>query len=465
MDIVLEKKPVLLTASQVWNDCLNIIKSNVSPMTYNTWFVPIKPLELIESKIKIQLPNSYYYEWIDQRYNTLLHKSIKETLGEDGSIEYVIQEETNEPKLDRPINIRIKAPEIRIPVRVNADFKTGLNPKYSFENFIKGSGNELAHAAGLAVSNTPVGSSFNPLFIYGGVGLGKTHLLHAIGNRVVATHPEMRVHYVSTEEFTVKFLESIQNNTVNDFQNFYRNVDVLILDDIQFLIGKEKTQDHFFHTFNSLYNSGKQIILTSDKPPKDLRGLDERLISRFHMGLTADITPPDYETRLVILNKKADEIGLSIQPGILDYIASNITSNIRELEGCLLKLLANVSLTARDMDLPMAKRTVQEISTTRKSHISVDMITKIVCDAMKIDENKVRDKTRKAEIALARQMAMYLSKELTKNSLKNIGLYFGGRDHSTVIHACTTVKSLMESDNRFHDQINAIKLRIETAGV
>ncbi len=465
MDIVLENKLDTLTASQVWNKCLTIIKDNVSPMTFNTWFIPIKPLEIIENTIKIQLPNSYYYEWIDQRYNSLLHKTIKETLGETGAIEYVIQDEALDIKPERSISVHIKAPEIKIPTKIASDFNTGLNPKYSFDNFIKGSGNELAHAAGLAVGNTPQGSSFNPLFIYGGVGLGKTHLLHAIGNKVVSTHPSLRVHYVSTEEFTVKFLEAIQNNTVNEFQSFFRAVDVLILDDIQFLIGKEKTQDHFFHTFNSLYNGGKQIILTSDKPPKDLRGLDERLISRFHMGLTADITPPDYETRLVILNKKADEIGLSIQPGILDYIASNITSNIRELEGCLLKLLANVSLTSRDMDLPLAKKTVQEISTTRKTYISVDLITKMVCESLKIDENKVRDKTRKAEIALARQISMYLSKELTKNSLKNIGLYFGGRDHSTVIHACTTVRGLMESDNRFCEQVNSIKLRIETAGM
>lgn len=463
MNMALDYKMSTASASQVWDACLRIIRNDVTVSTFETWFVPIKPVELQENRIKIELPSRFFYEWIDQKHRLLLNRAIKQTLGDEGKLEYTFIDEQPEQRLEKPIDIRIRVPETKFQPKIS-DFVSNLNAKYTFSNFIKGSGNELAHAAGLAVGNTPIGSSFNPLFIYGGVGLGKTHLLHAIGNRALQTNPALKVLYTSTEEFTIKFIAAIENDTISDFQNYYRGVDVLILDDIQFLIGKEKTQDHFFHSFNSLYHAGKQIIVTSDKPPKDLRGLDERLISRFAMGLTADITPPDYETRLVILNKKADEIGLTVMPEIFDYIASSITSNIRELEGCLLRLLANVSLTSKEIDLALAKRTVHEISTTKKTTISVDLITKVVCEALKIDENKVRDKTRKSEITLARQLAMYLSKELTRNSLKNIGLYFGGRDHSTVIHACSLIARMIEVDGRFRDQVSKIKSQIETVG-
>jgi chromosomal replication initiator protein len=319
----------------------------------------------------------------------------------------------------------------------------------------------LARAAAGAISDNPGGTSFNPFFIYGGVGLGKTHLIQAIGNKILENFPQKRVIYLSSDIFTVEFVEAIQSNKVNEFSNFYRNMDVLILDDIQFLIGKEKTQDLFFQIFNILHQSRKQIILSSDKPPKDLKGLDDRLISRFQWGLTADIQPPDLETRTAILKKKAEDYGMNISHEILEYIATNIISNIRELEGCLIKLLANASLNSKEINLELAKKTVKEIATDRKINITIETITKTVCNYLKVDENKIRDKTRKKEVVLARQIAMYLSKELTKSSLKTIGLNFGGRDHSTVIHSCSAIEELKMTDTQLKDMIDNLRTQIE----
>ena len=319
----------------------------------------------------------------------------------------------------------------------------------------------MARAAAGAISDNPGGTSFNPLFVYGGVGLGKTHLIQAIGNKILQNMPEKRVIYLSADMFTVEFVEAIQSNTLNDFSNFYRKMDVLIIDDIQSLIGKEKTQDLFFQIFNTLHQSRKQIILSSDKPPKDLKGLDDRLISRFQWGLTADIQPPDLETRIAILKRKAEDYGMSISNEILEYIANNITSNIRELEGCLIKLLANASLNSKEINLDLTKNIVKEIATDIKVNITIEDITKCVCDYFKIDENKIRDKTRRKEVVTARQIAMYLSKELTRSSLKTIGLHFGGRDHSTVIHAYNSIESSIQTDLQLKDTLNSLRNSIE----
>jgi len=266
---------------------------------------------------------------------------------------------------------------------------------------------------------------------------------------------------LSSDIFTIQFVESIQSNKVNDFSNFYRKMDVLIIDDIQFLIGKEKTQDLFFHIFNTLHQSRKQIILSSDKPPKDLKGLDDRLISRFQWGLTTDIQPPDLETRIAILRRKASDYGMNISNDILEYIAANITSNIRELEGCLIKLLANASLSSKEINIELAKKTVKEVATDRKVNISIDVITKTVCGYLNIEENKLRDKTRKKEVVLARQLAMYLSKEMTKSSLKTIGLNFGGRDHSTVIHSCSSIEESILKDTSIKEMVDTLRNQIE----
>jgi chromosomal replication initiator protein len=450
-----------ISHSVVWKECLKQIKENVTLMTYNTWFLPIKPLELSNSTLKVQLPSNFFWEWIDEHYNTLINRTIKDILGNGAKLEYIIRDE---PELDfknKQEDVPVNKTAATAVVKTKPDFESYLNPRYTFDNFIKGEGNQLARAAAGAISDNPGGTSFNPLFVYGGVGLGKTHLIQAIGNKIFNNFPEKRIIYLSSDMFTVEFVEAIQSNKVNEFSSFYRSMDVLIIDDIQFLTGKEKTQDLFFHIFNTLHQSRKQIILSSDKPPKDLKGLDERLISRFQWGLTADIQPPDLETRIAILKRKSADYGMQISSDILEYIATNITSNIRELEGCLIKLLANASLNSKEISIELAKKTVKEIATDRKVNITIEHITKTVCGYLKIDENKLRDKTRKKEVVLARQLAMYLSKELTKSSLKSIGLNFGGRDHSTVIHACNTIEQNSLVDNSLKELVDSLRTQIE----
>jgi chromosomal replication initiator protein len=441
----------------VWKECLKVIKDNVTLMTYNTWFLPIKPLDLNGTILKVQLPSQFFWEWIDEHFNTLISKTIRQVLGPEAKLAYIINEEA-----DSPSHFSKPAPTNKVTEKTRQkNFESHLNIRYTFNNFIKGEGNQLARAAALAISDNPGGTSFNPLFIYGGVGLGKTHLIQAAGNKILELAPDKKVIYLPSDTFTVDFVEAIQSNKINEFSNFYRSMDVLIIDDIQFLIGKEKTQDLFFHIFNTLHQSGRQIILSSDKPPKELKGLDERLVSRFQWGLTADIQPPELETRIAILKRKVIDYGMNVSSEILEYIASNITNNIRELEGCLIKLLANASLNSVEIDFELAKKIVKEIATDRKVNVTVENITKIVCSYMNIAENKIRDKTRKKEIVLARQLAMYFSKELTKSSLKSIGLQFGGRDHSTVIHACNSIEDSLFSDPSMKDLVKAIRTQIE----
>jgi len=449
--------------TSVWKACLNIIKENVTLMTYNTWFLPIKPMELHESTLRVQLPSQFFWEWIDEHYNSLINKTIHEVIGPGAKLSYIISEDTEESEHTEGENfVRQGNVTLQQKPKPKQNFESYLNSRYTFDNFIKGEGNQLARAAAGAISDNPGGTSFNPFFVYGGVGLGKTHLIQAVGNEILKNHPDKKVIYLSSDIFTVEFVESIQSNKVNEFSSFYRSMDVLIIDDIQFLIGKEKTQDLFFHIFNTLHQSRKQIILSSDKPPKDLKGLDARLISRFQWGLTADVQPPELETRIAILKKKSESYGMIVSNEILDYIASNITSNIRELEGCLIKLLANASLNSKEITFDLTKKTVKEIATDRKANnITIESITKNVCDMLGVAENKIRDKTRKKEVVLARQIAMYLSKELTKSSLKTIGLHFGGRDHSTVIHSCTLIERTKTEDNSLRDLIDNLKNQIE----
>ncbi len=456
----LEKNP-LKESTLVWRECLKAIKENVTLMTYNTWFMPIRPVDLEKSTLRIKIPSRFFWEWIDEHYNTLINKTIHDILGPDAKLAYVITDEKEveaETNISQTVSSNVSVTEISKPKQ---EFESFLNPRYKFENFIKGEGNQLARAAASAISDNPGGTSFNPLFVYGGVGLGKTHLIQAIGNKIQHDLPEKKVIYLSADIFTVEFVEAIQSNTLNEFSSFYRKMDVLIIDDIQFLIGKEKTQDLFFQIFNTLHQSRKQIILSSDKPPKDLKGLDDRLTSRFQWGLTADIQPPDLETRIAILKRKAEDYGMSVSTEILEYIANNITSNIRELEGCLIKLLANASLNSKEINLDLTKKTVKEIATDRKVNVTIENITKTVCDFFKIDENKIRDKTRKKEVVLARQLAMYLSKELTKSSLKTIGLHFGGRDHSTVIHSCSSIDLLKQTDKQLNETLETLRSNIE----
>ena len=444
----------------IWKECLRLIKQNVSNITYNTWFLPIKPFELENEILKIQVPNNFFIEWIEEHYNTLINKTINQVLGSEGRLVYIINEDSDDdPTLfDNP---KVELKKINQVEVANNNFESNLSPRYQFDNFIKGEANQLARAAAIAISENPGETSFNPLFIYGGVGLGKTHLIQAIGNNILQTYPAKKSIYLSADIFTTQFVEAIQSNKVGDFSSFYNNIDVLIIDDIQFLTGRERTQDLFFHIFNNLHQARKQIILSSDRPPKELKGMSDRLISRFQWGLSADIQAPDFETRIAILKNKSDSFGISLSNEILDYIAYNITSNIRELEGCLIKLLANASLNGIEIDFELTRKTVKEISTRRETNVSIDAITKIVCQEFKVDENRVREKNRKKEVVLARQIAMYLSKKLTKSSLKTIGLHFGGRDHSTVIHAYNTIEKLTNEDISLKELVTGLRNKLE----
>lgn len=340
-----------------------------------------------------------------------------------------------------------------------------INDRYTFENYVEGSSNQFAKAAAIAVAESPGKTSFNPLVIYGGVGLGKTHLIQAIGNFSVEKGIAKNVMYVSSERFTMNFINSIQRNKTTEFSELYRNVDLLLVDDIQFFSNKERTQEEFFHTFNTLHQNGKQIVLSSDRPPKDITGIEERLLSRFQWGLVADIQPPDLETRIAILQKKAELSEVELDKDVVQLIAYNVTSNIRELEGALVKLLAHASLRSRDINLLLAKEVLKDVISQKQRNITIDDILKIVANYYHIPEDFLKAKTRKKEVALARQIAMYMSKQHTKHSLKTIGLHFGGRDHSTVIHAINSIEENMKQDKVLSNDLGEINKKINLSSI
>ncbi|MBR9976089.1 MAG: chromosomal replication initiator protein DnaA, partial [Bacteroidetes bacterium] len=339
-------------------------------------------------------------------------------------------------------------------------FVTNLNPKFTFDSYIRGDGNQFARAAALNVANNSGETAFNPLVLYGGVGLGKTHLIQAIGNHVSQSNPGKRVYYVSSEKFTIDFVDAIEKNNTIEFSSFYRNMDVLIVDDIQFFSGKERTQDTFFHTFNTLHQLKKQIILSSDRPPKDLVGLDERLISRFQCGLTVDVQPPDLETRIAILRKKAENDHIDLPQDVIEYVASNVKSNIRELEGCYIGIIARHTLEQCALDVALAERVLRHVISSEKKDLTVEQIQKVVADNFNVLENALRAKSRKQEVVLPRQVAMYLAKNLTRASLKTIGLHFGGRDHSTIIHACKSIERAVQADDSLREKVEQLEKQL-----
>jgi chromosomal replication initiator protein len=461
-----------LLVTQTWERCLTIIKDQVSSLSYKTWFQPIIPIRLHEKELTVQVPSQFFYDWLEEHYNTLIRNTIISVLGESGKLYYFVASE-------EPASIQQAQPEheavtpttdsTRIPFAPHVPFRTenlqsirnNLNPRYLFDNFIKGDCNQLARAAAMAVANNPGGTSFNPLVFYGGTGLGKTHLMHALGNHAAVNGKAKRIAYISSEKFTVDFIESVQEDKVTEFSSFYRSMDLLIVDDIQFFAGKEKTQDNFFHTFNALYQLGKQIVLSSDVPPKELQGLDERLISRFQCGLTADVQPPDLETRIAILQKKSEENALELPPNVIDFIAANVTKNIRELEGCLISILARASLENREIGIDLAKDVLRVIVNDIRTPLTIEQIQKVVCEYFDIPVDLIRAKTRKQEVVVARQIAMYIAKEKTNSSLKTIGIHFGGRDHSTVIHACQAVEEFLKTNNKHKQHIDQILRTIE----
>lgn len=469
------------TEETVWSSCLSFIKDNLSAQAYKTWFEPIKPVKLNGNALTIQVPTRFFYEWIEEHYLKLLKIALQKELGKEAKLIYSIVMEKNSSKSPYTIKIpstkkpNVPAQEIDAPMSLDSHkvknpfvipglqklkIDSQLNTDYNFDNFIEGNSNRLARSAGKAIAKKPGGTSFNPLFIYGGVGLGKTHLAHAIGVEVKDKHPDKTVLYVSTEKFTQQFIDSVKNNNRNDFVHFYQMIDVLILDDIHFLSGKKATQEIFFHVFNHLHQSGKQIILTSDKSPADIQDMEHRLISRFKWGLSADLQPPDYETRYAILKHKIEKDGIEIPEEVIDYIAQKINSNIRELEGALISIIAQASLIKKEITLSLTENTLANLIHNKQKEISIDYIQKVVCEYFKIPIEEVQSKTRKRDIVQARQLAMYFSKKYTQSSLANIGEKIGKRDHATVLHACKTVKNLSETDKVFKTYVDDLTKKI-----
>ena len=348
-----------------------------------------------------------------------------------------------------------------IPGIQEKEIDSQLNESYTFERFIKGDCNQLARSAAWAIAQEPGGTSFNPYLVYGGVGLGKTHLIQAVGNYVTENRPQKTVLYVSSERFTTEFVQSIQRNRISEFSMFYRQIDVLIVDDVQFFSGKEKTQEEFFHIFNALHQAGKQIVLSADRPPRRIDGIEERLLSRFQWGLSADVQPPGLETRIAILQRKAEDDGIDLDQDVIEFIAHNVKSNIRELEGALIRLLAHATLHQRELDLALAKEVLRDLMEDEPANLTIEEIQRTVCEYLNIDEDRMRGKTRKREVVRARQIAMHFCKKLTQNSLKTIGLHFGGRDHSTVIHANNTVADQMETDEQFKNTVEEIGRKLD----
>lgn len=466
----------------IWNSCLKVIKDNLPLQAYKTWFEPIIPVKLEESVLTIQVPSHFFYEWLEEHYITLLKKVIKKELGTEGQLEYSIVME-NSPNNSNPYTVKLPASNkkavknapVNMPIdisenpiknpfiipglrKVNVD--SNLNPSYSFENFVEGDCNRLARSAGYAVANKPGGTAFNPLLIYGGVGLGKTHLAHAIGIGVKNQFPNKTVLYVSSEKFAHQFIDAVRNSTTNDFIHFYQMIDVLIIDDVQFFSGKEKTQDVFFHIFNHLHQNGKQIILTSDKPPVEMQGMEQRLLSRFKWGLSADLSTPDLETRIAIMEKKMYGSGIELPSEVVEYLAYSINTNIREMEGAMTSLLAQASLNKKAITLDLAKQMIDKFVKNTAREVSIDYIQKVVCDYFDLPIEMLKSKTRKREVVQARQISMYFSKKMTKSSLASIGAHCGGKDHATVLHACRTVMNLSETDKQFRAYLEDLEKKL-----
>ncbi|MEO9869358.1 chromosomal replication initiator protein DnaA [Ekhidna sp.] len=454
----------------VWKNCLEYIKERIPNQSFSTWFDPINPLKAEGNVLTIQVPSQFFYEWLEEHYVHILKEAIAKEMGEDARLEYSVVVENEDSKKISATPLKINNLTDRKGSNANGintafidDLKSenNLNPTNTFENFIEGDCNRLGRSAGYAVAKKPGITSFNPLMIYGGVGLGKTHLVQGIGNYIKKEDPSKKIIYVASEKFTNQFIDSLKNNNVQSFISYYRGVDILILDDVQFLRDKEKTQEIFFHIFNHLHQAGKQIVMTSDCAPKDLKGLQERLVSRFKWGLTADLQQPAFETRMAIIQRKIQEDGIHIPEEVIEYIAYTVDTNIRELEGVIVSLIAHASLMRIDVDLELAKKVLKNIVKEIDSEVGIDYIQKTVSDYFHVGQDDLKAKTRKKEIVIARQVAMYFSKDYTNHSLKSIGYHFGGRDHSTVIHALQSVNDMMDTDAKFRYSVDELKKKLK----
>ena len=468
---------------QVWDNCLRFIKDNVKGAEYRTWFETIVPIRLNGKILTIQVPSTFYYEYLEETYIDLLRKALYTELGEGAGLEYNVVMQNNlmphsQPTVikvpsnnkvelyNNPVNVpnedhsKIKNPYV-VPGVQRLQIDPRLNNRNTFNRLIEGEFNRLARSAGYAIATNPGKTTFNPLFIYGGSGLGKTHLAQAIGVETKEKFQDKVVLYVTGHEFSSQFADATINNKRNDFLHFYQMIDLLIIDDIHELTGKAKTQDVFFEIFNHLHQTGKQLIITSDKAPADMEGIEDRLLSRFKWGLSAELTTPDYESRKAILKQYAYNEGIEISDDILDYVAAHITNNIRELEGALISLLAHSTLNKETITIELARQIIDKLVKNTTRELSVGYIQKVVCDYFNLQAEAITSKTRKREIVQARQIAMYFAKNMTKLSLATIGSQIGGKDHATVLHACKTVNNLIDTDRQFKGYIEEIEKKLK----
>ncbi len=464
-------------ALNIWNKCLSFIKDNIDDAAYETWFKPLVPIDFKDNKLKIQLPSKFYYEWIEDKYWQLLKIALTKYAGADAQLIYRIKMSADAdnkqkhlmdvPSSNRPrVEVRNRkttknlVPEIKNPFafpgikKINID--SNLNPNYNFDNFVEGASNRLARNAAMAVSKKPGGTSFNPLLVYGDVGLGKTHLANAIGVEVKSRFPDKTVLYVSTEKFIQQYSTATERNNRNDFIHFYQMIDVLIVDDIQFLSGKKGTQDVFFHIFNHLHQNKKQIILTADKSPVDMQDIQQRLLSRFKWGLSAELQKPDYKMRKQIILNKLFNDGVELPENVIEFIAKSIKTNIRELEGIIISLIAHASFDHKEINLELAQEIVQNYVKQTKKTYSIKMIQEIVGKYFNVEIEDIQSKSRKRDIVQARQFAMYFAKKITNKPYAEIGKQIGNRNHATVLHACKTIDGLKKIDkdfNRFYKDL------------
>ena len=444
---------------ELWKKTLDIIKGELSEVSFNTWIKSCEPISMSSDTIKISVPNAFTQEILEKRYKDLVANSIKAICSKLYNIEFLIASEiqNSEENQSETKDSNLKGNKKFI---VNDEMTNNLNPKYTFDSFVIGNSNRFAHAASLAVAESPA-KAYNPLFIYGGVGLGKTHLMHAIGHYVLKNNPNAKVVYVSSEKFTNELINAIKDDKNEEFRNKYRNVDILLIDDIQFIAGKERTQEEFFHTFNALHDANKQIILSSDRPPKEIPTLEDRLRSRFEWGLIADIQVPDFETRMAILKKKADVEKLSVANEVMVYIATKIKSNIRELEGALIRIVAYSSLTNREITVDLASEALKDIISKKQGkHITIEIIQDIVASYFNLRVDDLKSQRRTRNVSYPRQIAMYLSRKLTDMSLPKIGEEFGGRDHTTVIHAYEKISDNLNRDETLQHTIDDLTKKL-----
>lgn len=456
----------------LWNRCLEIIRDNVPDSTYKTWFVPIVPLKYEDKTLTVQVPSQFFYEFLEDKFVDLLRKTLYKVIGDGTKLMYnVMVDQTSVP--NKTVNLEASNRSIAVPqnniVRDNVNkapnllqtLDPHLNPNYNFENFIEGYSNKLSRSVAEAVAQNPAGTAFNPLFLHGASGVGKTHLANAIGTRIKELYPGKRVLYVSAHLFQVQYTDSVRNNTTNDFINFYQTIDVLIIDDIQEFAGVTKTQNTFFHIFNHLHQNGKQLILTSDRAPVLLQGMEERLLTRFKWGMVAELEKPTVELRKNILRNKIHRDGLQFPPEVIDYIAENVNESVRDLEGIVIAIMARSTIFNKEIDLDLAQHIVRGVVRNETRSISIDDIINAVCKHFGLEMNAIHTKSRKREVVQARQVAMFLAKTYTDYSTSKIGKFIGNKDHATVLHACKTVKGQCEVDKGFRSDLENIEASLK----